>query len=190
MESATAFDYEKNLLECAAGKRPALIALYEQEASRLLTVAVRILQNQGLAEDVVHDAFVKVWTHAKTYDPSLGSARGWIYTLTRNLALNAVKYSNRQLQSDPEFLLDLIDSREAEAQGAEDEISQMVQDGVSQSHLMACLEELKPEPKLCILHAYVDGYTQDEIANLIQKPLGTVKSWIKRSLAALKECLQ
>lgn len=188
--SPSIFDYESVLKRCAEGNRQALMQLYEQESPRLLAVVMRILQNRPLAEDVVHDAFIKIWQNAKSYHQDLGSARGWIYTLTRNLALNALKYSNRQMLCEPDFLLDLCDNQVLENEHHPDGVSQLVDDPLSQASLQVCLDHLEPERKLCVLHAYVDGYTQDEIATLLDKPLGTVKSWIKRSLNALKECLQ
>lgn len=187
MSSSTVFDYEAVLKKCASGKRSALMQLYHQEAPRLLTVTMRILQNRALSEDVVHDAFIKIWSNAQSYNSDLGSARGWIYTLTRNLALNAVKYSGRQLQVDPDFMLDLIDSHTLEKHQNEDSHNE---DFLALRALYGCLDDLEPEPKRCILHAYIDGYTQDEISKLLNKPLGSVKSWIKRSLNTLKECLE
>ncbi|WP_413284239.1 sigma-70 family RNA polymerase sigma factor [Vibrio sp. MA40-2] len=190
MSTLNEFDYKNALQQCAKGDRLALMQLYEQEASRLLTVVLRILKNRPLSEDVVHDAFMKIWRNADSYNTELGSARGWIYTLTRNLALNALKYSNRQILSEPEFLLDLCDKHFHDSSHHISGISEMAEDPLIQASLDTCLEHLEPERKLCVLHAYVDGYTQDEIAKLLDKPLGTVKSWIKRSLSALKECLQ
>ncbi|WP_413701640.1 sigma-70 family RNA polymerase sigma factor [Psychromonas sp. KJ10-10] len=184
------FDYESVLQQCAEGNRGALRRLYEQEAPRLLTVVTRILKNRALSEDVVHDAFIKIWKNATSYHKDLGSARGWIYTLTRNLALNALKYSNRQVLAEPDFLLDLCDNNASECAEKPDEITELSADPLAHASLTNCLGHLQPEPKLCVLHAYVDGYTQQEIAKLLNKPLGTVKSWIKRSLSALKECLQ
>ncbi|ETX11267.1 RNA polymerase sigma factor [Marinomonas ushuaiensis DSM 15871] len=190
MSSSTNFDYESTLQRCAEGNRRALMQLYEQESSRLLTVVMRILKNRPLAEDVVHDAFIKIWKNANTYHKDLGSARGWVYTLARNLALNALKYSQRQVLAEPDFLLNLCDDKVLETEDHPDELSELAQDPLAQASLQVCLEHLEPERKLCVLHAYVDGYTQDEIATLLDKPLGTVKSWIKRSLRALKECLE
>jgi RNA polymerase sigma-70 factor (ECF subfamily) len=188
--SSTTFDYENALKRCADGNRQALMQLYEQEAPRLLAVVMRILQNRPFAEDIVHDAFIKIWKNAGNYNTELGSARGWVYTLTRNLALNALKYSQRQVLSEPEFLLDLCDSKRVEAEQYPDDLSELARDPLAQDALHLCLDQLEPDRKLCILHAYVDGYTQGEIAQLLDKPLGTVKSWIKRSLNVLKECLQ
>jgi len=187
---STGFDYENALQHCAQGDRRALMQLYQQEASRLLTVVVRILKNRPLSEDVVHDAFIKIWKNANAYHQDLGSARGWIYTITRNLALNALKHSNRQVLAEPDFLLDLCDNQVLASTEQQDDISELSEDPLAQASLQTCLEYLEPQRKLCVLHAYVDGYTQDEIAKLLDKPLGTVKSWIKRSLSALKECLQ
>ncbi|REG85026.1 sigma-70 family RNA polymerase sigma factor [Marinomonas pollencensis] len=187
MPSVTTFDYENALVCCAGGNRRALMQLYEQEAPRLLAVVMRILQNRPLAEDIVHDAFIKIWQNADRYHKGLGSARGWIYTVARNLALNALKYSQRQVLAEPDFLLDLCDKQVLDNEHPDDEFAS---DVFTQASLDVCLDHLENERKLCVLHAYVDGYTQDEIAKLLGKPLGTVKSWIKRSLAALKECLQ
>jgi len=186
----TPFDYEDALNSCAAGNKRALMQLYEQESSRLLTVVMRILKNRALAEDVVHDAFIKIWKNAASYSVDLGSGRGWIYTLTRNLALNSLKYSHRQVLAEPEFLLDLCDSQTLESEHKPDDFSELAAESRTHSAIYGCIDHLEYERKLCILHAYVDGYTQDEIATLLDKPLGTVKSWIKRSLHALKECLQ
>jgi len=187
---STDFDYEAVLQHCAQGDRRALVQLYEQESTRLLTVVMRILQNRPLSEDVVHDAFIKIWKNAGSYRQELGSARGWLYTLTRNLALNALKHSNRQVLAEPDFLLDLCDKQVLASAEQSQGVADFTDDPVAQASLQTCLEYLEPQRKLCVLHAYVDGYTQDEIAKLLNKPLGTVKSWIKRSLSALKECLQ
>lgn len=186
--SQSLFDYEAALLACAGGHRKALSDLYQQESPRLMAVVYRILQNRTLAEEIVHDAFLKIWTQSANYRPELGSARGWIYTLTRNLALNALQKTQRQVQADPEFLTDLLDNLQSQDED-KTPVSQPEQHLEKQS-LHHCIEQLNTNSKQCILHAYIDGYTQDEIAKLMDTPLGTVKTWIRRSLQALKECLQ
>lgn len=182
----TTFNYEATILACAQGQRPALRALYAQESPRLLAVVLRIVQNRALAEDIVHDAFIKIWTQAAQYQPELGAARGWIYTITRNLALNALQYSQRQIGVDTSELIDLAD-RLVEHDGATNTDTHHGQDS---ERLHGCLEQLEPQPKQCLLYAYVEGYTQNEIAQRLNQPLGTVKSWVKRSLQRLKECMQ
>ena len=71
------FDYEACLFACARGERQALVALYAQESARLLGVAKRIARDNALAEDIVHDAFIKIWMRAASFDPQRGCARGW-----------------------------------------------------------------------------------------------------------------
>ena len=98
------FDYEAALHACARGERQALQRLYHQESARLLGVVLRIVRDRARAEDIVHDAFIKVWAQAHRFDAQRGSARGWIFTLTRHLALNQVRNGAREVQADPKVI--------------------------------------------------------------------------------------
>jgi RNA polymerase sigma-70 factor (ECF subfamily) len=166
------FDYEACLLACARGDQRALRQLYEQDSSRLLGVALRIARDKALAEDIVHDAFIKIWRGAGSFDPGRGSARGWVHSVTRHLALNAVRNHYREVPLGEEH----------------EQVANIELDGHS-GQIYTCLEQLDPARRTCILHAYVDGYSHSEIAQKTGTPLGTVKAWIKRSLAALRECM-
>lgn len=169
------FDYEACLLACAGGDQQALRRLYAQESSHLLGVALRIVRDKALAEDIVHDAFIKIWRGAGSFDASRGSARGWVFSVTRHLALNHVRNRYREVPLGDEH----------EPVAATDTFEFSARSG--QVH--TCLEQLDPARRTCILHAYVDGYSHSEIALKLGTPLGTVKAWIKRSLAALRECM-
>jgi len=174
-----AFDYEAAVLACAHGERFALRALYERESRWLLGVAIRIVRERERAEDVLQDAFIQIWQHADTFQPSLGSARGWIYTIVRHRALKALRDPARQVPTDPGELVELADTRQDEGRDR----------GLDVESLERCLDRLDEERRSCVLHAFVDGFTHEQIAERLAKPLGTVKSWIRRSLASLKECL-
>jgi DNA-directed RNA polymerase specialized sigma24 family protein len=102
IDATSSFNYEQTLHDCARGDRQALQRLYRQEARRLLGVALRIVRQRQQAEDVVHDAFMNIWTKAVSFDAALGSGRGWIYSITRNLALNAVRNGAREVTVDEE----------------------------------------------------------------------------------------
>jgi len=182
----TEFDYEAVVKACAGGSHEALHRLYEQEGARLLGVALRLLRDLASAEDIVHDAFVNIWTHAATFDAAQGSARGWIYSITRHLALNAIRKHRREVEVDDHTKV-AIDARES--MSAWHDITDGSVWRSSAGRIGPCLEKLEPVRRDCILHAYVDGLSHSEIANRIGAPLGTVKAWIKRSLHALKECL-
>lgn len=170
------FDYEAALQACARGERSALQGLYRQESARLLGVVLRIVRDRAQAEDIVHDAFLRIWTQASRFDPQRGSARGWVFTLTRRLALNHMRDHAREA---PLVEHDLATT------ATTDSFDWQVHPG----RIHQCLEQLEPVRRNCICHAYVDGYSHQQIAQKVGAPLGTVKAWIKRSLAALKECI-
>ena len=175
------FDFHRCLEACAQGDRRALQALYDHEGARLLGVARRIARDDASAEDIVHDAFIRIWTRSASFDPARGSARGWIYSITRHLALNSIRDSRR------ETVLDEADMDTTPTlHGGFDDVDLWS----GSAKIYRCLEKLQPAPQRCILHAYVDGCSHAEIAGLLGAPLGTVKAWIKRSLKALRECLE
>lgn len=182
MPEASPFDYEAAVLACARGERFALRALYEREARWLLGVALRIVRDRELAEDVLQDAFLQVWQHAHTFDPALGSARGWVYTVVRHRALREAGGSKGVQSLDPQDLAALADAQQF-ARGEPDER------GLDTESLERCLQRLEENRRVCVVHAFVDGYTHEQIASRMNTPIGTVKSWIRRSLASLKECL-
>ena len=178
------FDYEAALAACARGERFALRALYERESRWLLGVALRIVRDRERAEDVLHDAFLQIWQGAAGFQPALGSARGWIYTVVRHRALKEVRHPGRLQALDPQALLALSDQQQAAADAPAGDRE------LDTDSLERCLERLDPPRRACVLHAFVDGFTHEQIAQVLQTPLGTVKSWIRRSLASLKDCLQ
>jgi RNA polymerase sigma-70 factor (ECF subfamily) len=177
---AETFDYEAALAACARGDRYALRAIYERERRWLMAVALRITRRRELAEEVLHDAFVQIWRKAATFDAALGSARGWIYTIVRHQALNAVRASARVVEADDETLAALADARGAWRSGSRE---------VDAGALAECLDRLDEQKRACVVLAFVDGYTHEELSQRLGAPLGTVKSWIRRALLALKECL-
>ncbi|MEF7612573.1 sigma-70 family RNA polymerase sigma factor [Aquincola sp. MAHUQ-54] len=176
------FDYDAAVMACARGERFALRALYEREARWLLGVAQRIVQDKARAEDVLHDAFIQVWQHAGSFQPELGSARGWLYTIVRHRALGELRAQGRTHVLEPEELAAISDAQQAPHEGDDDR-------GLDIDRLEHCLQRLDEARRACVVHAFVDGYTHEQIAARLKTPLGTVKSWIRRSLARLKECM-
>jgi len=186
-DTAALFDYEQALQACARGERQALQDLYKQESRYLLGVALRIVRQRQQAEDVLHDAFMAIWTRSASFDATKGAGRGWMYSVTRNLALNSVRNGAREVSVDEETAeaLDAQGSMEAHRQ-----VSDAFELNASLGKLNDCLSRLEPARRNCILYAYVDGCSHGEIAARTQTPLGTVKAWIKRGMGSLRECMQ
>lgn len=174
-------DLDEAIAGCAKGDRIALRHIFDQEAGRLIAVAQRIVRRRELAEEVVQEAFIRIWTHAHQYRPGAGSARGWIYAIVRNRALNLLRDGKRE--HSVEEVERLQDNEQT------DEIMAAWHRLDRNSRLHECLGSLDETKRQGILMAYVGGYSHGEIAGRLRIPLGTTKSWIRRGLLALRECM-
>lgn len=170
------YDPAALLAACARGERAALQRLYQAEAPLLLGIVLRLVRDRGLAEDILHDAFLRIWRGAVGFTPERGSPRGWMCSVARHLALNALRDRQRlvPLAENSEPLLAEHDDPARHAEGR---------------RLEGCLQNLDAPRREAILAAYLDGCSHGEIAQRLQAPLGTVKSWITRGLKALRECM-
>ncbi len=176
-----AFDLNHALRGCARGDRTALRAIYDSEAPRMIGVAMRLLRRRALAEEAVHDTFLQVWKKADSFDPVRGEARSWIYAILRNRALNILRGETRT---------DLVDDFEPMGLVSEEENAEAVMMRLSDTgSLKRCLEGLEPSRRQAITLAYIHGLSHGELAGRLGVPLGTMKSWIRRSLLALRECM-
>lgn len=163
------------LVRCAAGDRRALQMIYDSEAPRMVGVARRILLRHDLAEEAVHDAFVRIWHGARGFNPARGSALGWLYAIVRNRALSIHRNEHRYDAADP---------------AADDIAPEQALAGLPEtSALRKCLEQIERPRRDVVVLAYVYGMSHGELAGRLKVPLGTVKSWARRSLLSLQECM-
>jgi RNA polymerase sigma-70 factor (ECF subfamily) len=172
---------EALLQACARGDRAALQSLYAGTASQLFGLAVSILRNRELAEDVMQDSFILVWRHAQTFDPRRGSAMAWLARIVRNQCFDVMRRRGREAPLDDTFM----QSWEDPAPGPAD-LTALSSDA---RRLRACLDELDEGPRKSMILAYYEGLTFAEVADRIGVPLGTVKSWIRRGLIRLRACM-
>ena len=186
MKMTDDFDYDAALAACARGDQHALRRIYDRDGRALLGVALRILRQRQLAEDVLHDAFLNIWTKARSFDPARGEGRGWIYSIVRHQALNVARSGGRETQAD-EAEIDALQACSAPAPGSD--LADAFEHRHDLGRLHDCLTGLDPAKRNSILYAYVDGCSHTEIAARMQSPLGTIKAWIKRGLSALRECM-
>lgn len=173
-------DHKLTLAACAQGDKAALKSLMDAEGSQMMGVALRMLRRQDLAEDAVQDSFVAIWRKAKQFDSSRGSAKGWIYTILRNRCLTMLRKESWEIAND-EITLE------------QHQDGQIVLDAYNRldetSDLRQCLAGLDSKKRTAVLLAYVLGYSHGEISGRLQAPLGSVKAWVRRGLAQLRECL-
>ena len=179
------FDHEAALAACAKGDRDALHRIYQIESRRLLGVALRIVRERAVAEDVLHDAFMNIWTKAASFDALRGSGRGWIHTIVRNQALSVVRANGREVSANEEA----IEALEAEQVANAAPMTELFEINADIGRLDECLQALDPPKRNSILAAYLDGCSHSEIAERLNAPLGSVKAWIKRGLLSLRECM-
>ena len=145
---------------------------------------LRILQQAGMAEEVVQDVFLQLWRNAKRYDQSRGPFVPWLLTLARNRALDTLRLKSerqRRREEQAEELPPVISVPDFEKSLDVKRRSERVRE------LMASLQ---PQQKRAIELAYFEGLSHTEIAAALKEPLGTVKSWIRNGLLRLKEGLQ
>ena len=175
-------ELEALLARCAAGDRAALATLYARVAPILLAVLMRILRRRDVAEDALQDVFVSVWQRARQFDPIRGRALAWLVSMARYRAIDL------QRATRPAVAMNEVSALEPQLQSeGPAESSEMLGTGAS---LLRCLEQIAAPQRRCLMLAYEDGLTHSEIARAVNEPLGTVKSWVRRSLVALRRCLE
>jgi len=164
----------------ARGSELALKRLYALESSRLYGIALRIVRRPEIAADVLQDAFVQIWQNAKSFAPERGAAAAWLTGIVRFRALDAVRRQAREILSGDSALGDLPVEPEALAKLSADADAEA---------LRRCLESLDENQRRSVILAFLEGFSHADIANRLSTPLGTVKSWVRRGLIALKGCL-
>jgi RNA polymerase sigma-70 factor (ECF subfamily) len=164
----------------------ALRALYDLTSSKLFGLALRIVVKREWAEEVLQDAFVNIWRYAGDYRAGLSAPMTWMAAIVRNRALDFLrrqKASGAAAETQwSEALDDILPGNEADP-SEETLLSQEAR------RLRICMEQLEASQRQAVALAYLRDQSHSEVANVMQVPLGTVKSWIRRGLDKLKACL-
>ncbi len=168
------------VVSIGTGDRVAFQSLYAQTSAKLLGVVIRIVRSRQIAEDVLQDVYVKVWTNARTFDPRAGSAIGWLVSIARNRAIDVVRANSTPLGNPygDAVLETLPDGVDREAQHNDRFV------------LERCLGALDARTREVILLAYRDGYSREELAERLHAPVNTIKTWLNRGLTSLKVCME
>jgi RNA polymerase sigma-70 factor, ECF subfamily len=168
------------LARTALRDQPAYEALYRATAPKLFGFALRILQRRDVAEDCLQDAFVSIWHRAGDYRADLAQPFTWMAAIVRNRALDFLRSAPNTREVAGEEDLDAFQS-EAPEPGVGTEDAQA---------LRRCLDALPAPHRQAIALSYYRGLAHAELAKSLAEPLGTVKTWIRRGLMQLRECLE
>lgn len=166
----------------ARGDRRSLELVYEMTSSKVFSTILRIVRRRERAEDILQDVYVKVWRRAGRFDPKKGSPITWLCAIARNSALNDLRRSSREQEIADDEFPEVADT----AIVAADDWLCAAEDNAA---LERCLEQLRTDHRRSIKMAFFEGFSHSELAERVNVPLGTMKSWIKRGLAGLRGCL-
>ena len=166
------------IARCAAGERAAMRVIYDIEAGRMVGVARRMLRRQDLAEEAVQDTFMRMWRAARSFDPAK--------RLGAHLAL---RHPAQLRDQHPARRRPLRVRRATSARTPRRRPRSALARLPEISALRRCLEQLDAQRRAVVVLAYVHGLSHGELAGKLGVPLGTVKSWVRRSLISLQECM-
>ncbi|MCV2891651.1 sigma-70 family RNA polymerase sigma factor [Lentibacter sp. XHP0401] len=173
---------ENWIAQLPLGSRDAFDALYSATSAKLFGVILRVLNDRGEAEDVLQEVFVKIWHNAGRYQAGGYSPMTWLITIARNAAIDRLRKRQRREADMTGAIEDtLVDPRlgpEALAVNAS-----------GREQLVACMGELEAKRGEAVRRAYLQGETYAELAAHFDVPLNTMRTWLRRSLISLRECL-
>jgi len=164
------------------GEAAALKELYEKTSGKLFGICLRILGEPSEAEDVLQEVYLTVWRNAATFERGRASPITWLSTIARNRAIDHLRMRRPERVAPIEAALAISDAAPSAQLGLE-----AIEDS---TQLQACLAELDPPLQGAIRAAFLDGHTYEVLARKAGVPLGTMKSWIRRSLIKLRACLE
>ncbi len=166
------------LQDTAVGDRASFARLYERASPRVYAVCLKLLQHRELAEEAMQDTFIRVWHNAGEYQSGRGSVLTWITTIARYRSLDMLR--RKKVQKEQSLL-----DEDLMARKDNDRVSD---DGLAK-RLEHCMAHLSDEQRQAIQLVYFNGLSHGEAVTHFRSPLGTIKSWVRRGLQSLKQCL-
>ena len=173
------------LRRCAAGDESALRTLYDATAAYLLSVAFDVLRHRGRAEEVLQDAYLRVWQSAARYDPLQSRPMTWLIHIVRNRAIDVLRAQRAELaQTVP-----LDDEHDHKVVDFAPRPEQQLQRALATRHIESCLGGLGREQRQAVALVIYRGLSHEEIAQQAGVPLSTAKAWVRRGLQHLKDAI-
>ena len=167
----------------------AFAALYYASKRKLFSTVLLIVKRSDLAEEVIQEAYVRIWHSASSYRSSRGSPMTWMITIARNLAIDMVRKPTREIYSDDSELLELPADGPTALEIIEDSEDQQTA-MQEQQDLFSALQALHPTRRDLIIGAYIHGESREQLSKRTGIPVNTIKTWIRRSLLEIESILR
>lgn len=173
----------ERLLAAVAGRdRAAFRQLYDAAAPKLFATVLRIVRNKPTAEEVLQDVFLRIWQNAASFSPQTAPARAWMNSIARNRAIDVLRQKGftpvSAAEHDSKWYERIAEDRDREG------------DMINNATLRHCLETIDEQARNCVLLAYYEGFSREELAQRYDRPVNTIKTWLHRSLASLRACIE
>lgn len=166
------------LAACADGDRRAFRRFYDLSARYVFGVVLAILKDRDMAAEVAQETYVRIWKRAGQFKSSCGNPLSWIGSIARNCAIDRLRAERaRGFVEYSDEVPDVISNPDPAAQT----LDSMV--------IRRLLQDLRPEYRQAVLLCYFQGYTYIELASVLDVPVGTAKSWVRRGLSAMKDAM-
>ncbi len=168
------------LTRIAAQDRAAFRALYAAASAKLFGTLLRILGNRAEAEDALQEVFTRVWLRAGRYDPEKGQPMTWLIAITRNHAIDRLRARADVTMADGEA--EAIVDRKPSVE------TSLIKQGEAR-RIVDCMGQLEPDRARAVQGAYLGGLSYQQLADNHAVPINTMRTWLRRSLASLRECM-
>jgi RNA polymerase sigma-70 factor, ECF subfamily len=171
------------LTAIVARDKQAFHALYERYAGQCLGLAMRVMNDRAASEDVLQDAFLKIWHNADKFDIGRGSVKTWVFTVVQRSAIDAL----RRRRARPTLAIDAPEYEDWDLPDQEANVHESVVASISQARIRGALGEMPEQLRSLVELAYFKGMTHREIAEHLKEPLGTIHSRARQSINLLKK---
>jgi RNA polymerase sigma-70 factor (ECF subfamily) len=179
--STAQVDLDQLISAVARRDKAAFRKLYDVSAPKLFATVLRILKHKPIAEEVLQDAFLRIWQNAPSFSPQAAPAQVWMNAIARNRAIDVLRQRSLPTVTpggdDADVFERIAEDRDREA------------DMIDKAALRHCLGQIDKAARDCVLLAYYEGFSREELSTRFGRPVNTIKTWLHRSLTALRTCL-
>ncbi|MEO9777436.1 MAG: sigma-70 family RNA polymerase sigma factor [Sedimentitalea sp.] len=173
-------EIERLIAQIALGNQDAFSRLYDATSGKILAVCMRVLSERAAAEDAMQEVYVKVWKNADRYQVTGHSPMTWLITIARNTSIDRLR--SRRSEDDI-----AVNGERIAAPGPSPEQSAIA--ASDSRRIVGCMDELEADKRSAISGAYLDGKSYKDLSDQFDVPLNTMRTWLRRGIAALRECM-